>query len=121
MAHHAILMAITTYPGLSNLDGPERDVDDVYTWLIAADGGGLDPNNVRVITSSMFPTPATRFVAQPTEIAFKEALTRLLFEADEVTFRDHVGELLYLFFAGHGFASKRLAEAALYTAQAGKI
>lgn len=121
MAHHAILVAITRYPGLSDLHGPENDLDDFRTWLLDAAGGALDAANITAIRSSDFPAPADRFQAQPAEIAFKRALTRLLYEADGITFRNRVGERLYLFFAGHGFASRRLAEAALYTAQASLV
>ena len=121
MAHHAILVAITWYPGLSELKGPENDLEDMRQWLLDPDGGALDDANIKVIKSSNFPRAATRFQAQPAEIAFKEALAKLLFEPDGVTFRNHVGERLYLYFAGHGFTSRRLAEAALYTAQASKV
>jgi hypothetical protein len=121
VAHHAILVAISWYPGLTELKGPEHDVEDMRRWLRDPQGGGLDDANIVVIKSGDFPRADDRFQAQPAEVAFKRALTTLLFAQDGVTFKNRVGERLYLFFAGHGFASKRLAEAALFTAQASKI
>ncbi len=120
MAHHALLLAINTYPGLTNLEGPENDVEDFREWLEDVDGGNVPPGNIAVIKSSQFPAPTDRYDAHPAEIEFRRALSRLLYEPDGVTFRDRVGERLYLFFAGHGFASRRMSEAALYTAQAAR-
>jgi|CXWL01.1.fsa_nt_gi hypothetical protein len=133
MADYAILLAITWYPGLTELKGPENDVDDFKQWLCAPEGGNLvegKPDGsefpdsaksaIRVIRSSDFPREPNPYRAQPAEAAFREALNRLLFEPDGVTFRNKVGGRLYLYFAGHGFSGKRLAEAALYTAQARK-
>lgn len=122
MAHHAILVGIKSYPGLSNLDGPEHDVQDFYDWLVAPDGGNIprDRGLITVIKSSDYPPVSDPYAAQPADVAFRAALQKLLFNPD-ATFRGRVGERLYLFFAGHGFASRQLNEAALYTAQATQI
>jgi hypothetical protein len=120
MSHYAILVAISRYPGLTNLDGPENDVDDMYGWLCDPQGGNVQGDNVKVIKSSSFPMVTDRYQAQPAEVEFKRVVTELLWQPDG-QFKNRVGERLYLFFAGHGFASKRLAEAALYTAQASPI
>jgi len=117
VANYAILVAITDYPGLRNLEGPENDVGDFQQWLVATDGGNLKPDNVKIIKSSDFPKVTDPGQANPTEVAFKEALKKLLFNEDG-SFKGHAGERLYLFFAGHGFAGRRLSEAALYTANA---
>ena len=117
MAHYAILVGISTYPGLTNLQGPEHDVDEFRDWLVAADGGNVPPGNIKLIKSSDFPTVNDPYQAQPADVAFRAALQTLLFDTDR-NFRGKVGERLYLFFAGHGFASKQLNEAALYSAQA---
>lgn len=119
MAHYAILLAIKTYPGLTNLEGPEHDLDEFRDWLVAPDGGNVLPNNIKVIKSSQFPTVTDPYQAQPADVAFRAELQNLLFNTDR-TFRGNVGERLYLFFAGHGFASRQLNEAALYSAQATK-
>lgn len=120
MNHYAILVAISEYPGLTKLQGPEHDADDFRKWLTAEDGGNLPEGNVTVIKSSDYPAFVDRFSAHPAEADFKRALTRLLYEADGTTLREKVGGRLYLFFAGHGFTGKRLSEAALYTAQAAR-
>jgi hypothetical protein len=121
VAHYAILVAITWYPELTELKGPENDVEDIREWLREPLGGNLDEDKVTVIKSSDFPKVNDRSRAQPAEIAFKKALADLLFQPDGISFKNKVGERLYLFFAGHGFVGKRLAEAALYTAQASRI
>lgn len=119
MAHHAILLAIKSYPGLTNLEGPEHDAEAIHAWLVAPDGGNLLPDNITVIKSSDFPAVTDPYQAQPADVAFRAALQKLLFNADR-SFKGKVGERLYLFFAGHGFASRQLNEAALYSAQATK-
>lgn len=119
MAHHAILLAIASYPGLTNLEGPENDVEEFHAWLVAPDGGNVPPENIKVIKSSDFPPVVDPYKAQPADVAFRAALQKLLFNADG-SFKGKVGERLYLFFAGHGFASRQLNEAALYSAQATK-
>jgi hypothetical protein len=121
MAHYAILVAITSYPGLSDLQGPENDIDAFYAWLVDEAGGNVKPSeNICVIRSSDYPKVKDPYQAQPADTAFRAALRNLLFDEDG-TFKDNVGERLYLFFAGHGFASKQLSEAALYSAQATKM
>lgn len=117
MAHHAILFAITSYPGLTNLEGPENDVDEFKKWLLETDGGNVDTANIKVIKSSDFPVVTDPYKAQPADVAFRAALQELLFNTDR-SFKGKVGERLYLFFAGHGFASRQLNDAALYSANA---
>lgn len=119
MTHYAILLAIKSYPGLTNLEGPENDVDEFHAWLVAPDGGNVLPENITTIKSSDFPSVTDPYQAQPADVAFRAALQKLLFNADR-SFKGKVGERLYLFFAGHGFASRQLNEAALYSAQATK-
>lgn len=119
MAHHAILLAITTYPGLTNLEGPENDVEEFGKWLLETDGGNVPAANITVIKSSDFPTVTDPYEAKPADLAFRAALQGLLFNTDR-SFKGKVGERLYLFFAGHGFASRQLNEAALYSANATK-
>jgi hypothetical protein len=116
VADHAIIYAVDTYPGLTNLAGPSADADAFKAWLVSADGGNVPEANITVIKSSDFPPVQKPYQAMPAEAAFKEALEQLLWEQDE--FREAYGRRLYLFFAGHGFAGRQQLEAALYTAQA---
>jgi hypothetical protein len=116
MAHYAILVAITSYPGLSNLAGPENDLNEFAAWLKDENGGNVPAANITEIKSSSYPLVTDPYLAQPADVKFRAALQDLLFNAGN--FKVNVGERLYLFFAGHGFASRQLNEAALYSAQA---
>lgn len=122
--HYAILVAITRYPGLSCLNGPENDADDFKSWLLDESGGNLDEERIKVISSSKFPPiedPEEPYDANPTETEFKKVLDSWLKEKDEegkLVWRDRVGKRLYLFFAGHGFTAGTLPDPALFTAQA---
>ena len=79
--HYAILVAITRYPGLSNLNGPENDAEDFREWLLDEAGGNLDEKHIEVICSSKFPpvnNPEDPDDANPTEREFKKVLNRWL-------------------------------------------
>ena len=123
--HYALLVAITRYPGLSNLRGPENDAEDFRKWLLDEAGGNLDEKRIELICSSSFPpinTPENPDEANPAETEFKKVLNHWLRRKDEngknVDWLDRVGERLYLFFAGHGFTANDLPNPALFTAQA---
>ncbi len=118
--HYAILMTITKYPGLSELQGPENDGEAFKAWLTSADGGNVPESNIEHIRTSQFePIGSEPYDAKPTEVQFKRALNRLLKDAtdDGQDWKEHAGERLYLYFAGHGFtAGDSLGDPALYSA-----
>ncbi|HHJ13968.1 MAG TPA: hypothetical protein ENJ79_06260 [Gammaproteobacteria bacterium] len=119
--HHAILVTIARYPGLSDLDGPESDGNALFNWLSSPDGGNLPHQNIVHIKSSDFVPNNDVYEAKPTEIQLKKALDKLLRENrdGEREWKDKAGKRLYLFFAGHGFtAGSSLTEPALFSAVA---
>ena len=60
MSDYAVVVGVAKYPQLApegagaDLDGPDGDAQGVYDWLVDADGGRLDPANVKLIRSSDF-------------------------------------------------------------------
>lgn len=116
MEDYAIVVGISRYPkfapagSTADLEGPDTDAEDIRNWLVADDGGGLAPENTRMIRSADFAvTPAD---PQPEEARIRKALASLV---DRTA--DSMGGRLYLYFSGHGFAPV-LEEGALFTAEA---
>ncbi|CAK8718037.1 Peptidase C14 caspase domain-containing protein [Candidatus Electrothrix aarhusensis] len=119
--HYAILVTITKYPGLSDLEGPEADGDAFVKWLTSPDGGDLPLDNVTHIrTADFIPFDGDdAYDAKPTETQFKRALNNLLREGEEHSWKDKAGERLYLYFGGHGHtAGTSLNDPALFSAVA---
>lgn len=112
----AVVVGIKTYPGLSNLDGPENDARDFYDWLVSPTGGDVPVAQVRLILSPD-PPPSTPTDAVPTTQQIEAAFDYL----DDIANRDEnngrVGRRLYLYFSGHGFAPD-FEQAALLMANA---
>ncbi|HEV2373871.1 MAG TPA: hypothetical protein VGS19_17070 [Streptosporangiaceae bacterium] len=99
----AIVVGISRYPELGNLDGPENDARAFEAWLRSPSGGGLQEDHVDRILSSDFPPCQNVVSAKPTTEAVKEAIDKLHFIGESGEAR--VGRRLYLFMAGHGFAA----------------
>lgn len=114
--HYALLLAINTYPGLSNLAGPENDALALRDWLLDPAGGAVDPAHLALIKSSDFPSTQDPYDANPGDTQLKKVLNQWL--KQDGKWRDRVGQRLYLFFAGHGFTAGTLTDPALFTAQA---
>ncbi len=120
MDDYAVVVGVARYPELSaegaaaDLEGPDNDAQDVYDWLISADGGGLDPGNVKLLRSANIAQPETNG-PQPAEAEIDRALKWV-----EQQTRQTGGGRLYLYFSGHGF-SPDLEEGALFTAEATQI
>ena len=117
--HYAVLLAINYYPGLRNLDGPENDIEAFERWLKSSNGGDVDPANIKVIRSSDYRPPATDpNDANPTERAFIKVLDSWV-RIDRTTWKERVGERLYVYMAGHGFtAGSSINDPALFSAVA---
>jgi Caspase domain len=111
MEDWAIVVGITKYPGLSELNGPERDALDFFSWVTSADGGGIDPSagRAKLIISSRCdpPPPYLHYIqAQPK----MDNILETLMELDDLAEQNlkngdgrQAGRRLYLYFAGHGF------------------
>ncbi|HWW76056.1 MAG TPA: caspase family protein, partial [Pyrinomonadaceae bacterium] len=48
---YAVLIGVSRYDNLRALKGPPNDVQGMYDWLTATDGGGLDPSNIVIVLS----------------------------------------------------------------------
>jgi hypothetical protein len=96
--------------GADDLCGPDNDAKAVYDWLVDKKGGGLQPENVKLIRSADFTSDSTD--PQPDSGRINHALDTWLNEQTKGASLDR----LYLYFSGHGFAP-RLEEAALFTAE----
>jgi hypothetical protein len=117
--HYAILLAINYYPGLRNLGGPENDIAAFEQWLQDPGGGDVAPANIKVLRSSDYKPPAVDpNDANPTERAFIKALDGWV-RIDRNTWKDRVGQRLYIYMAGHGFtAGASINDPALFSAVA---
>jgi hypothetical protein len=120
MADYAVVVGVARYPELSaegvvaDLDGPNNDAQAVHDWLVDPEGGGLDPDNAKLIRSADFDW-LDPLDAQPAAARIERELKWL-----ERQTRDTAGGRLYLYFSGHGF-SPVLEEGALLTAEATHI
>lgn len=111
---HAVVVAITRYPDISDLRGPENDARGLERWLTDPAGGAVPAAQVQSVRTSLFPEP-WRGAPQPSLGDINRAFDPLVRQA----FRDRrkLGRRLYIFLAGHGFASGA-SEAALFAADA---
>lgn len=115
---YAILVGITRYPVLGDLQGAEGDACRFREWLIDPAGGAVPLENVHLIVTSNFhpPEPASVEEAGPADSQFKRILNRIILSNGAQ--RERAGRRLYLYFSGHGFTTTERPEAALYTAPA---
>lgn len=115
---YAVVVGIASYPGISNLQGPENDARNFYAWLVAADGGAVPQHQAELICSSRYPVFSKRPEAKPIIEDINTAFELLI----EQGMNNHgrTGRRLYIFMAGHGF-SPSLEESALLMANAGQL
>jgi hypothetical protein len=111
---HAIVVGITKYPALGDLQGPENDANDFATWLVEPGGGNVPQANIKTIVSSKYPASGIRKDAQPQLAAISTELELL---AEGALLNGRVGRRLYLYLAGHGFA-QTIEDAVLLMANA---
>jgi Caspase domain len=123
----AIVVGIDTYfdSSLPPLQGPENDAEAFYDWVTHSAGGGVPKDQAFRILSSAFQTPFASIAdAKPTAAEIVELFDRLRARAaanaaSEEGIGYHVGDRIWLFFAGHGFApSHRQDQTALLVADA---
>lgn len=124
---HALVFGIGRYIGTAagwptDLRGPDNDAAAVAAWLSRADGGGLPPENVRVVCSADAPNPFQDGRGEPDQEqvvkAFKE-IAQLPKEYLDEDKRQYAGRRLYVYVSGHGWAT-RSRQAVLVTAEAVK-
>jgi hypothetical protein len=121
----AIVVGIKSYadPDLAGLQGPENDARQFYDWVVADDGGAVPRGQAtRILSSDYNPPFPDAASAMPTAEAVKLAFDHLRSLADQNGQKGlgrTVGERLYLFFSGHGFAPAHRDDlTALLTAEA---
>ncbi|HST58818.1 MAG TPA: caspase family protein [Longimicrobium sp.] len=113
---HAVVVAITRYPDFGDLKGPENDAGNFERWLTDPAGGAVPAAQVHRVTTSRFPEPWAG-APQPSLGDINRAFDPLV----RTAFNEHrkLGRRLYIFLAGHGFASGA-SEAALFAADASR-
>ncbi len=111
-----VVVGISRYPTLGDLNGPVNDAINFYDWLVSPDKGGVPEKNVeKVLSPDPDPTkPMTRRNAIPTRDQIISAFEKILEQEDK---RGRVGRRLYMYLAGHGFAPE-VDDAALLVANA---
>jgi len=111
-----VVVGISQYPALGDLDGPVNDAINFYDWLVSPGRGGVPEENVKMILSpDPVPTkPMTRRNAIPTRDQIINAFEKILEREDK---RGKVGRRFYMYLAGHGFAPE-VDDAALLMANA---
>lgn len=120
--HFAVCVGIDRYPGFPGRDlGSARgDALAFREWLLSAEGGGLPPNNVALITATADETWGTPFDARPQVAEINRALNafnRTLRTHLEAHPDDRPRTRLYVYAAGHGIGPPD-AECALLMADA---
>src|SRR5688500_3277834 len=94
--HYALVIGIDHYPRYRPLQGAIADARDFERWLRDDRvGGGVPDSNLRVIESND-PPPA------PLQLDIGEKLDEIF----EAAAAKGGGQRLYLYFGGHGFATK---------------
>ena len=114
----AIVVGVNLYPGITDLNGPENDAQNIFDWLISPTGGGIPvksppdrnfgPGNQAILVkSSDFSPPFQNAIsARPTQAEVAQAFDYLHFAALDnlnANGRVRIGRRLYIYFAGHGF------------------
>jgi Caspase domain len=110
----AIIVGISHYPGLRNLQAPDRDAQMIYDWLISEDGGAVPAANIQLVTSSQFPPTDRAINAQPTADQIARCFRTYV---DEAPAGGKVGRRLYIYMSGHG-VSPDTSRGGLVTAEA---
>jgi hypothetical protein len=115
---YAIVVGISKYPALGDLDGPEADAKDFFDWLVDPKGGAVpnDPDHISLLLSSNYPPAPVQLKAKPQVSDIEEVFDNYYIKGKEEAV---VGDRLYLYFAGHGFAPS-LEDAALLMANAAR-
>ena len=89
-----LVVGVDHYPRFRSLQGAVADATRFHAWLCEADGGGVAPENVRLVVSR--PDPVA-----PLQDEMDEQLLELVTAADAI----HGGRRLYFHFSGHGAGS----------------
>ena len=99
---YAVVVGINHYSnGINPLKGAINDCELFCRWLVTPTMGGLNPANVRLVTSDE--PPADPAIARPPPAPIRNEIEDILVEFFERSDQGWPGgRRLYLFFAGHG-------------------
>ncbi len=115
MPSHAIVIGINNYPGMNNLQGPCNDAQLFLEWVTHPGPGDVAPDNVHKLLSTDF-DPATNVTdAKPVSDQIAEKFDEVL----QGNPKQHVGDRLYVFVAGHGMSDVNRPESAAIIAANG--
>jgi hypothetical protein len=112
---YAVVIGISTYPGLENLDGPENDAQDFAAWL--KESANLDEARLDLILSSQFVITDDPATIQPVVSTIDRVFGKIVSAGRRAADRK-LGRRLTIFLAGHGFTGPDRADSALLTAEA---
>jgi len=116
---YAVIVGITSYPGLKPLQGPENDARVFSEWVEDPAGGQVPGTNIFTIYSSMYAQTTMAPDAHPWKGDVYAAFDKLLDLGNKNGGR--TGRRLYMFFAGHGITPENeVDEAALLMANAAR-
>lgn len=98
---YAIVIGINHYPQVQPLlQSAEEDALRFADWLLDPAGGGLEPENVRLLLGRKFADENQNLM--PMECKPHQLTVDGVFQALQVGQRDRVGRRLYFYFSGHG-------------------
>ncbi|WP_327009787.1 caspase family protein [Dactylosporangium sp. NBC_01737] len=105
--HMAVVVGINRYPGLTDLRSARQDAQRFAEWLVAVDGGGLHPDNVRKVEATGDEAPLDDpFNARPMKVHIDHAIQELEQRA-AIVVRQRPDlwkqTRIYVYLAGHGF------------------
>lgn len=98
MPDHAVIIGISRYPGLTNLQGPGNDLAAFEQWLLDPAGGGLDDANIHRTGTHLFAANPDR----PHMQDIKDVFWPITEQANATGAA--LGDRLYIYLAGHGVA-----------------
>jgi len=87
----AVVVGVEDYPYFQSLRGAATDARSFHAWLVAADGGGLQPDNAKLILSDL-----------RAETPVQDEIDQMLVEVLDAAYARGGAHRLYFYFAGHG-------------------
>ncbi len=109
---YALVVGISRYPSLGDLDGPEWDARRFATWLADPNGGNVPSDQIDLILSSNYAAGESTADAKPVHDDIVACIDRYV-ELGQANADHNVGRRLYLYLAGHGMASDTRSAALL--------
>lgn len=87
----AVVVGVEDYPHFQSLRGAATDARSFHAWLVSADGGGLQPDNAKLILSDL-----------QAQTPVQDEIDQMLVEVLDAAYARGGAHRLYFYFAGHG-------------------